>query len=162
VSARLEESPHDVNTREGALNAALLTADISRSYEEYVALVDCFYADDVEAASEGSPTPVVGRGQLRALMTHWLLPLHVMAEIGGLSVTLQLSEETPTDVIGTRHSAWVLELVGATGSRCTLTWSCSRKWKDARVVSEYHYNHHQTGGPLGWNDLQFSAATDWR
>jgi hypothetical protein len=33
------------------LNAAIVSADISASYEEFLAIVDQFYADDVELRS---------------------------------------------------------------------------------------------------------------
>jgi hypothetical protein len=43
-----------------ALNAALVAADIGRGYEEYLALVDSFYAEDIEVASEACLKAVVG------------------------------------------------------------------------------------------------------
>jgi hypothetical protein len=94
--------------------------------------------------------------QLKATLMSWLLPLHVMAEIGGLSVALTMTEATRTDVVGKKHSAWLLELTGITGSRCSLTWSCIRTWRGAKVVSEYHYNHQQIGEPLGIHDFRLS------
>ena len=41
---------------ERSLNAAIVRADIKRSYEEYLELFDEFYADDIET-SESSPGP---------------------------------------------------------------------------------------------------------
>jgi hypothetical protein len=38
--------------RDRALNAAIIRADISNSYEEYLEIFDEFYADDVEASDE--------------------------------------------------------------------------------------------------------------
>ncbi len=37
-------------TRERALNAAIVQADISESFEEYLGVFDAFYADDIEAS----------------------------------------------------------------------------------------------------------------
>ena len=68
------------------LNAAILSADISASYEEFLAIVDQFYADDVELRSDSSPEPLIGRERLKSRLYGFLVPLHVMAEIGGLSV----------------------------------------------------------------------------
>jgi hypothetical protein len=152
----MKPSLADPAALEAALVAALLAADISRGYEEFFAIIDSFYADDVEAASEGLERPVVGKRQLRNVVTQWLLPLHVMAEIGGLGVTLRRAEETRSDVRGTKHSTWALELIGVTGSRCSLTWSCVRTWKEAKVVSEYHYDYQRTGAPLGIDDVRFA------
>src|SRR5262245_6083991 len=127
--------PSDPPTLEAMLIGSLLAVDISRGYEEYLAIVDSFYADDVAVTGEGLKAPVVGKGHLRNVVMRWLLPLHVMAEIGGLGVTLRLIEEAGTDVIGTKHSTWVLELIGCTGSRCSLTWSWFRTGRGARLVS---------------------------
>ena len=69
------------------MTPVFLASDIGRSYEKYVTLIDVFYGDDVEAASEGCLKPVVGKTSLKTLMTSRLLPLQVMAEIGGPSVT---------------------------------------------------------------------------
>jgi hypothetical protein len=44
-----------------ALNGAILRAEISRSYEEFLEILEKFYADDVEVSSEGAG-PRNGRG----------------------------------------------------------------------------------------------------
>jgi len=146
----------DPTTLEAMLIASLLAVDISRGYEECLAILDSFYADDVEVAIEGLEKPVAGKGQLRNVVMRWLLPFHVMAEIGGLGVTIRLTEEAGTDVIGTKHSTWVLELSGITGSRCSLRWSRVRTWRGTKVVSEYHYNYQRTGAPLGIHDVRLA------
>ena len=46
---------------ERALNTAIVNADITRGFEEYLALVDQYYAEDVEVSADTSPEPVVGR-----------------------------------------------------------------------------------------------------
>src|SRR5262245_52474491 len=148
--------PSDPATLEAMLVASLRAVDISRGYDEYLAILDSFYADAVEVTSEGPEKPVVGKCELRNVVMQWLLPLHVMAEIGGLGVTLRLTEEAGTDVTRTKHSAWSVELIGVTGSRCALTWSCVRTWRGANVVSEYHYDFQRTGALLGINDVRFA------
>jgi hypothetical protein len=152
----MKPSSSDPAILEAALNAALLGAEISRGYEEYLVIVDSFYADDVEANSEGLQKPVVGKRRLQNVLMQWLLPLHVMTEIGGLNATLRLKQDTGTDVIGTKHSTWTLELIGISGSRCSLTWSCVRTWRHGVVASEFHYNYQRTGAPLGINDVRFA------
>jgi hypothetical protein len=135
------------------LNAAIVSADISASYEEFLAIVDEFYADDVEVHSDSSPEPLVGRARLKSLLMGFLVPVHVMAEIGGLSVSVS---EIPIagDSLDEQHSQWSLELVGVTGRAVRVSWSVRRRWKQSRVIREYHYDHHQEGEALGLSDLR--------
>ena len=135
------------------LNAAIVSADISASYEEFLAIVDQFYADDVELRSDSSPEPLIGRDRLKSRLFGFLMPLHVMAEIGGLSVSVSV---TPIagDSLDEQHSQWSLELVGVTGRAVGVSWSVRRRWKQSRVVGEYHYDHQQDGEALGLSDLR--------
>jgi hypothetical protein len=138
------------------LNAAIVSADISASYEEFLAIVDQFYADDVELRSDSSPEPLIGRERLKSRLLGFLMPLHVMAEIGGLSVSVS---ERPIagDSLDEQHSQWSLELVGVTGRAVRVSWSVRRRWKQSRVVGEYHYDHHQEGEALGLSDLRIQS-----
>jgi len=135
------------------LNSAIVSADISASYEEFLAIVDEFYADDVEVHSDSSPEPLVGRARLKSLLIGFLVPVHVMAEIGGLSVSVS---EIPIagDSLDEQHSQWSLELVGVRGRAVRVSWSVRRRWKQSRVIREYHYDHHQEGEALGLSDLR--------
>ena len=65
-----------------------MNADIS-GYEEYLALFDHFYDESVEVASDSNPAPLVGKARVLPIIFNFLMPLHVMAEIGGLSVRLR-------------------------------------------------------------------------
>ena len=47
-------STYSAARAERELNTAIVTADISASYEEFLAIVDQFYADDVELRSDSS------------------------------------------------------------------------------------------------------------
>ncbi len=135
------------------LNTAIVSADISASYEEFLAIVDQFYAEDVELRSDSSPEPLIGRDRLKSALLTLLVPLHVMAEIGGLSVSVS---ERPIagDSLDEQHSQWSLELVGVTGRAVRVSWSVRRRWKQSRVVGEYHYDHQQDGEALGLSDLR--------
>ncbi len=138
---------------ERELNTAIVSADISESYEEFLAIVDQFYADDVELRSDSSPEALIGRARLKSLLMGFLVPVHVMAEIGGLSVSVS---ERPIagDSLDEQHSQWSLELVGVTGRAVRISWSVRRRWKQSRVVGEYHYDHQQDGEALGPSDLR--------
>ena len=138
------------------LNAAIVDADISRSYEEYLEIFDEFYADDVEGSSETMKETLRGKERVRSLLFSFLAPLHAMAEVGGVSISLRQTA-IPGDAIDESHSAWTLELVGVSGKICTVSWRILRKWNESRVVLEHHYDHQQSGAPLTHDDLRFDT-----
>jgi hypothetical protein len=144
-------------SRERALNAAIVQAEISQGYEQYLEILDAFYADDVEVSSETQAEPIRGKTAVRSLLASFLFPLHVIAEVGGLLVSVRHAT-IPADATVETHSAWTVDLVGASGTTCTLIWRVFRKWRGSRVVYEHHYDHQQIGGPLTLNDLSFNAA----
>jgi hypothetical protein len=135
-----------------ALNGAILRAEIGRSYEEFLEIFEKFYADDVEVSSQESRRTIRGKDRVRSLLLNFLAPLHVMAEVAGISVFVQQTA-VPRDAANETHSAWTLDVAGVTGKRCTLKWYAVRRWKGARVVYEHHYDHQQIGGPLTLEDL---------
>src|SRR5882672_4327041 len=134
-------------TRERALNSAIVRAEISESFEEYLEIFDAFYADDIEISGETAKEPIRGKGRVGSILANFLVPLHVMAEVGGLSVSIRQTA-IAGDVADETHSAWTLDLVGASGRTCTVSWCTLRKWNGSRVVYEHHYDHQQSGGPL--------------
>ena len=144
-------------TQERALNSAIVRAEISESFEGYLEIFDAFYAADIEASSETREEPIRGKNRVRSLLTNFLVPLHVMAEVGGLSISIRQTT-IPGDVAGETHSAWTLDLVGVSGRTCTMTWRALRKWNESRVVYEHHYDEQQIGGPLTSDDLSFDTA----
>ena len=144
-------------TRERDLNAAIVQANISESFEEHLGIFEAFYADDIEVSSETHEEKIRGKARVRALLCDFLIPLHVMAEIGGLHVSIR-QIAMPGDTAGETHSEWTLDLVGVSGRTCTLSWRAVRKWNGSRVVYEHHYEHQQNGGPLTMADLSFDAT----
>ena len=144
-------------TRERVLNAAIVQADISESFEEYLKIFDTFYDDDIEASSEAGEEPIRGKARVRSLLANFLVPLHMMAEVGGLLISIRQTT-IPGDAVDEMHSAWTLDLVGVSGRTCILSWRVLRKWHESRVVCEHHYDEQQSGGPLAFNDLSFNAA----
>src|SRR5713101_9705250 len=144
-------------TGERALNAAIVQAEISESYEEYLTIFDAFYADDVEVSSETEKEPIRGKAKVRSVLFNFLVPLHVMAELGGLSISIR-ETAIPGDTASETHSAWTLDLIGVSGATCTLRWYTLRKWNGLRVVYERHYDHLQIGAPLTFDDLSFNAS----
>jgi hypothetical protein len=145
-------------TRERVLNAAVVRADISESFEEYLEIFDAFYDDDIEVSSEAGEEPIRGKAKARSLLANFLVPLHMMAEVGGLLISIRQTT-IPGDTADETHSVWTLELVGVSGRTCTLSWRVLRKWHESRVVYEHHYDEQQSGGPLTFADLNFNVAT---
>jgi hypothetical protein len=144
-------------TRERALNSAIVAAEISQSFEEYREIFDAFYADEIEVSSETAEEPIRGKDRVRSLLTSFLVPLHVMSEIGRLSISIRQTAISG-DVADETHSAWMLDLVGVSGRTCTVTWRALRKWHGSRVVYEHHYDERQNGSPLTSDDLSFNEA----
>ena len=68
--------------------------------------------------------PVHGKAAVLTRLAGFLVPLHVFAEIGGVSVSIQ-SSPIRGDRADETHSAWTLQLRGVTGTTCTVTWSFS-------------------------------------
>ena len=144
-------------TAERMLNTAITRAEISGSFEEYLEIFDEFYADDVEVSSETHEEPIRGKASVRSLLLNFLVPLHVMAEVGGLSVSIRESP-IPGDAAGETYSLWRLDLIGVSGKPCTLKWRTFRKWNGSSVAMERHYDQELTGGPLTFDDLSFGAV----
>jgi hypothetical protein len=102
--ASVNHADRDLYAPERVLNSAIITADISTGWEEYLAILDAFYADDIEVTSDKETEAVRGKERIRALLFKFLVPLHVMSEIGGLSVQIRGSR-IHGDTANETHSA---------------------------------------------------------
>jgi hypothetical protein len=145
---------------ERTLNGAILAAEISRSYEEYLEIFDYFYAEDIQGTMDTQKEPVQGKTAVRGRLVSFLVPVHVFAEIGGVSVSIEwipIKGDRPDET----HSAWALEFRGVTGASCKVTWCSRRRWRAGHIVSEHHYDHRQIGGPLTLSDLRLTG-TEWQ
>jgi hypothetical protein len=142
-----------------ALNEAILRAEIARSYDEYLGVFERFYADDVEVSSEDSQEIIRGKAQIRPILLKYLVPLHVMAEVAGLSISVQQAA-IARDAANETHSAWTVTFAGIGGKRCALKWNAIRRWNASRVVHEHHYDRQQIGGPLTGDDLHSGGVPD--
>ena len=156
--ASIHRADRDLYAREKVLNSAIIGADISSGWEEYLQIFDAFYADHVEVSDGTESGSVFGREQIRALLLKFLVPIHVMAEIGGLSVQIRESRILG-DTADETHSVWSVDLIGVSGRACQISWCTLRRWSDSRVVYERHYDHQQTGGPLTFDDLHLRPSS---
>src|SRR5580692_9423481 len=140
-----------------SLNAAILRAEITRSYEEFMDIFETFYADDVEVSREDLQEMIRGKARVRAFLLNLLVPFHVMAEVAGLSISVQQTA-VPGDTANETHSAWRIDFTGVGARRCTLKWHSMRRWRASRVVYEHHYDLQQIGGPLTMDDLNLVSG----
>lgn len=143
---------------EKLLNAAIQGADIREGFEEYLAILDGFYADDITATREGCEGTVIGKDSLRSCVAAFVVPLHAFAEVGGVIVSLR-AESVRSEASDETHSRWTLEMTGVTGSQCVLRWRSCRRWRDGRVVHERHCEVERTGNPLTAKDLDMLPRT---
>jgi len=155
--ASINNADRDLHAREKVLNSAIIAADIGSGWETYLEIFDAFYAGHVEVSDDTESGPVFGRERIRALLLKFLVPIHVMAEIGAPSVQIR---ESPIlgDTADETHSAWSVDLIGMSGRTCQICWCTLRRWADSRVVYERHYDRRQTGGPLTFDDLRLSPS----
>jgi hypothetical protein len=151
------QGPSSPLSYDRALNEALVNADIASGYEEYLAIFERFYAQDVELLSDANPFSLRGKAHARAVIFNFLAPLHVMAEIAGLSVTLRYSAIASDKE--EQHAEWTLDLLGITGRSVTLAWTSARRWVGDKIVYERHYDQHQRGEPLTSIDLDFNPLS---
>jgi hypothetical protein len=153
--ACINHADRDLCALEKALNSAIIAVDISTGWEAYLEIFDAFYADHVEVSDGTESSPIFGRERIRAILFKFLVPLHVMAEIGGLSIQIR---ESPIhrDTADETHSAWSVDLIGVSARTCQISWCTLRRW--AGVVYERHYDHQQTGGPLTFDDLRLRPS----
>jgi len=135
-----------------------VSADISNGYEEHLALFDHFYDENVEVASDSNPDPLVGKARVLPIILNFLMPFHVLAEIGGISVRLSYAPLFG-DKGEEQHAEWSLDLVSAAGRSVMVSWSSARRWKDARVIYERHSDHQQFGEALTLIDLAFGYGS---
>jgi hypothetical protein len=109
-----------------SLNTAILRTEIARSYEEFLDIFETFYADDVEVSSEDLQEMIRGKARARLFLLNVLVPLHVMAEVAGLSISVQQTA-VPGDTANETRSAWRIDFTGVGGRRCTLKWYATRR-----------------------------------
>lgn len=142
---------------ENMLNTAITEAKISESFEEYLEIFDKFYGDEIEVSSETQREPIRGKARAGSLLLNFLVPLHVMAEVGGLAISIK-EATIAGDAANEIHSAWTLNIVGVSGKTCTLNWRTLRRWNGSRVVYEHHYDQQRSGEPLTFDDLGFEMS----
>lgn len=155
-----EQSEYRVSIRaDRLLNEAILSLNIGENYEDYLAIFDKFYADGIQASIEGPWEEVFGKAAVRQRVAAFLMPLHSMVEVGGVTPSLQI-EPVTSDTRNETHSVWTLKLTAITGKLTVLRWRVCRRWDSEHVINEKHSDIQQTGGPLTEHDLQLFPQVD--
>ena len=143
-------------TPEQMLNAALADIDIGTAYEECLAIVDRFYAEHVQVSSDATPSRLIGRARLKQALGKILAPLRMFADDDGGSVSLHCLP-IYADRHDEHHSAWSLELIGASGHRATVRWCARRIWRGGLVIHEHVYESDLSGRAPADHDLWIPA-----
>jgi hypothetical protein len=147
----------DLQIIENRLNGAIVNADIGRSIEECLQIFDAFYVDEIVVDNDSHHEPIGGKAAVRSFLFDFLLPLHVLTEVGGMKLSVR-AEAIQGDIPNETHSRWTMDVIGAYDAKCTLTWSVLRMWSGPRVVYERQCDLAQTGDPLTFDDLRFSGV----
>jgi hypothetical protein len=137
---------------ERALNEALADAQIGATDDEFLAIVERFYAEHVQVSREATPGRLIGRAQVKHALARILGPLLVFANAEGRSATLRYLP-IYSDRRDEHHSAWSLELVGSQGRRAAVRWCVRRIWRRGQVVHEHFYENDMNGQTLMVDDL---------
>ena len=75
----------------------MVNADISRAYEEYVAIFDRYYAEDVEVASDANPDPAIGKEKVLPVLFNFLVTTPILqAAFVSLSIYQRPDKATAT------------------------------------------------------------------
>jgi len=101
--------------------------------KEFLDIFETFYDDDVEVSREDLGEMIRGKARVRPFLLNVLVPLHVMAEVAGLAISVQQTA-VPGDTANETHSAWRIDFAGVGGKRCTLKWCAIRRWNASRVA----------------------------
>jgi hypothetical protein len=144
--------------REHTLNAALAGLRIGPGYEEWLATVDRFYAEQVQVSSDATPGRLIGRARVKQALLKMLAPLHTFADEDRTSVTIRCMPMSG-DRHDEYHSAWSLDIVGASGRGATVRWCVRRIWRRGLVVHEHFYENDMNGHVFAVDDLWIPAPS---
>jgi hypothetical protein len=142
--------------REQSLNAALAGLHADTGYEEWLAIVDRFYAEHVQVSSDATPGRLIGRARAKQALLNLLAPIHtwVGADIESISLRcLPIYADRHEE----HHSAWSLEVVGGSGRRAAVRWCVRRIWRGGFVVHEHFYENDMNGAALATDSLWIAA-----
>jgi hypothetical protein len=130
-----------------------LSSDISFDFLPFVELCHRHYADEVDLTFGEGPRRTVAKDVLQAMLMDFLLPIHLISEMGGVEVTVKaqpITSVTPDQ----RHSCWSVELLAKNGTRPVMSWKTMRIWVAGKVVAEHLYEQSHEGPAIQYSDLE--------
>jgi len=136
-----------------ALNDAILSNDIGLDFLPFIELCHRHYADEVDLTFEGGPRRTVARDMLQGMLMNFLLPIHLISEMGGVEVTIEAQRIT-SDTPDQQHSSWSVEFLSMNGTRHVMSWKTVRIWVADRVVAEHLYDQSHEGPAIQYSDLE--------
>ena len=136
-----------------ALNHAILSNDISFDFLPFIELCHRHYADEVDLTFGEGPRRTVAKDALQGMLMDFLLPIHLISELGGVEVTVKaqhITSVTPDQ----QHSSWSVELLAKNGARQVMSWKTMRIWVAGKVVAEHLYGQSHAGPVIQYSDLE--------
>ena len=89
-----------------ALNEAILSNDISFDFLPFIDLCHRHYADEVDLSFGEGPRRTVAKDTLQGMLMDFLFSIHLIAEMGGVEVTVEAQHFT-SDTPDQQHTSWV-------------------------------------------------------
>jgi hypothetical protein len=136
-----------------ALNKAILSNDISFDFLPFIDLCHRHYADEVDLSFVEGPRRTVAKDTLQGMLMDFLFPVHLIAEMGGVEVTVKAQHIT-SDTPDQQHSSWSVELSAKNGTRRIMSWKTMRIWVAGKVVAEHLYDQSHEGPAIQYSDLE--------
>ena len=81
------------------LNDAILNCDISFDFVPFIELCHRYYADEIDWSIDESPRRIIARDKLQRKQMDFLLPIHLVAEMGGVQVNVEMSRHVRLQLI---------------------------------------------------------------
>src|SRR5258708_12393874 len=91
------------------LNEAILSNDINFDFLPSIELCHRHYADEVDLTFGEGPRRTVAKDTLQGMLMDFLFPIHLIAEMGGVEVTVEaqlITSDTPNE----QPTSWSAEL----------------------------------------------------
>ena len=143
-------APH---VQDKSLNEAILSNDISFDFLPFIELCNRHYADEVDLSFGEGPRRTVAKDTLQGMLMDFLFPIHLIAEMGGVQVTVEAQHIT-SDTPDEQHSSWSAELLAKNGARHVMSWKTMRIWIADKVVAEHLYDQSHEGRAIEYSDLE--------
>ena len=135
------------------LNDAILQNIISHDFLPYVEICRRYNADDVDLTVDKEARRTIARETLEGMLMDYLLPIHLISEMGGVQVSVN-ANRIPSDSSDNQRSSWFVELLAKNGARHTVSWKTARTWIAGKVVAEQLYDQSHEGRTIQYSDLE--------